>query len=862
MNTGRLKQMKRGGNVGTSDDVRCGRASAVAALLGLLLPAACPPALAAGAHADTKPAPAPAARHHDVCPPFYLLDENGQVINPVAGVNADRPYSPKRTCGKCHDYDKITRGYHFQQGRGEKPTADQAARCLWASTPGNYGGTWCSPAPLYLYLSPKHNATARTMDMTSFTFLSIGCGQCHPGGGSAEYDRDGKRYDRWMSDPASGFRDGAENRLDGDYYKARWSQSGVLEADCLLCHMPEYDYKLRASQVAAMNFRWAPTAGAGFAEVTGSVKDNQPVKVAYRKDIFDADGRIEPHIVREPRNEACLSCHAKPGWKKRGANFRPRTDVHLRAGLKCVDCHPAGQSAEDSRIRGWEMHEIAKGDDPGGCVRNDLDDTMRTCADCHASGYLGAPIAKHRWLPPLHLAKIACQTCHIPQRAVKAALVQAGDVFNPGAKIPTKGKHLWTFYGPDGSYWNHYGDLEMMGYDDKPTDPYRPTLVRYKGKIYPANRVHSAWPAIEVAGKTALMQPKMGDIYKMWVAHEKDPARYPQLSLITDDNGDGIPEVNRPAEIDALIAAVTEILKSTDYPMQGKRVLWVMDDRAYSSGTEFRTLPKHPWEASPYANVHTYNHDVYPADAALGAGGCTDCHRPGSWVFFSPVLKYRFDADCKPVTVPQYSLLGIGRTWALIGAWREGYLKPALYALLAALLCTAGGLLARAIVGCLLPRSGGPTRAAVALIVTAALAAAATAIARRDDLLAYMLPSRFALDANHFLVAVAVMLLGLGAMAGEVHRRRIARGGRAGPPVIAALLGLLLLAAGVAGTVMLLKPVFLPNLTRASYTAFDAALSLVLALTLLAALKWVVLGFARPHSGEAAPGGGQTPAGP
>jgi hypothetical protein len=101
-----------------------------------------------------------------------LRDEEGNVINPVAGENADKPYSPKQTCGRCHDYDKITQGYHFMQGRGEEPTADQKARCLWASTPGNYGGTWCSPAPLYKYLSPKENESPAAMDMTSFLVAS------------------------------------------------------------------------------------------------------------------------------------------------------------------------------------------------------------------------------------------------------------------------------------------------------------------------------------------------------------------------------------------------------------------------------------------------------------------------------------------------------------------------------------------------------------------------------------------------------------------------------------------------------------------------------------------------------------------
>lgn len=77
-----------------------------------------------------------------VCPPFYLYDEQGNVINPVSEENADKPYSPKQTCGKCHDYNKTTEGFHFQQGRGEKPNPLTAERCLWVTSPGNYGGNW------------------------------------------------------------------------------------------------------------------------------------------------------------------------------------------------------------------------------------------------------------------------------------------------------------------------------------------------------------------------------------------------------------------------------------------------------------------------------------------------------------------------------------------------------------------------------------------------------------------------------------------------------------------------------------------------------------------------------------------------
>jgi hypothetical protein len=81
----------------------------------------------------------------------------GQRDRPGARGQCHAPYSPKQTCGAvgCHDYDKITQGYHFTQGKGEAVPADMAARYQWVSSPGNYGGTWCSPGPLYRYLAPK-----------------------------------------------------------------------------------------------------------------------------------------------------------------------------------------------------------------------------------------------------------------------------------------------------------------------------------------------------------------------------------------------------------------------------------------------------------------------------------------------------------------------------------------------------------------------------------------------------------------------------------------------------------------------------------------------------------------------------------
>jgi hypothetical protein len=752
-----------------------------------------------------------------VCPPFHLLDEDGNVINPVAGINADKPYSPKQTCGKCHDYEKITQGFHFQQGKDEQATEIQKERVQWASSPGNYGGGWCSPAPLYSYLSPKENSNEKLIDMTSYSFINK-CGVCHPGGGPMEYDRNNLRYDKVMADSSKRFTDGGTNALDGDYYKAKWGASGVVEADCWLCHLPQYNNKVRVEQIQKYNYRYAALAGSGFGKVTGSVAENQPVTVSYNMEMFNPDGTVEPNIVREPRNTTCLFCHAKPGYKKRGADFTERNDVHLNAGIKCVDCHPAGKMATDDRIKGKEVHQFAKGDDPGGLVRDDLDNTMRTCTDCHNTGYLGAPLAKHTWLPPMHLETISCQACHIPERYVKSAHYVASDLFNPGTKIPTAGKYLWTFYGPDMNYWNHYGDLEMMGYADKPTFQFQPELVRYKNQIFPVNRVHSSWPGILVDGKEGLMQPKMSDVYKMWDTHKKDPAKYPELAKITDDSGDGIAEINRPEEIDLLISAVSKRLADIDYPMEGKKVVWVMNDRVYTSGSSFTEIPLQDWEAAAYGNVHKYSHDIQPAKSALGSNGCTDCHSFNSQFFFAQTLEYPFDENGQPVTGPQYKRLGISGFMANTGAFRESMVKPLVYFGMAALLIfllvflLISNLVKNKLIG---KKQQNLISWVVALIVLGAGAFGWFA----GDLGNYMFPTRMFLDANHFLFSFVVLFAGVlfYLMVHFSHDRKWKING----------LSVLILITVISGILMLLK---IGVVTSLAYTIFDLSLVGLLAI--------------------------------
>ena len=69
-----------------------------------------------------------------------LIDYDGNEIS----LDSNIPYSPKNTCGECHDYDAITNAYHFQQGRTDADGNiivgdDLDSRLPWLVSLGMYG---------------------------------------------------------------------------------------------------------------------------------------------------------------------------------------------------------------------------------------------------------------------------------------------------------------------------------------------------------------------------------------------------------------------------------------------------------------------------------------------------------------------------------------------------------------------------------------------------------------------------------------------------------------------------------------------------------------------------------------------------
>jgi len=91
----------------------------------------------------------------------------------------------------------------------------------------------------------------------------------------------------------------------------------------------------------------------------------------------------------------------------------------------------------------------------------------------------------------------------------------------------------------------------------------------------------------------------MADFFKMWKAHVDNPEKFPALSEIKDDNSDGVPEVNRPAEVRALLKEVRNYLKSSGKLSKQDKVVLVKDASYTEDGEHWKKLDHFPWEATP-----------------------------------------------------------------------------------------------------------------------------------------------------------------------------------------------------------------------------------------------------------------------
>ena len=570
-------------------------------------------------------------------PPHPKIPLKGVDGSPLT-IDSKIPYSPKRTCGACHPYDQITNGYHFQQGRtdgrGKIVISDTFdPKSPWNLSSGMFGKHRLASADSS-QLARKVNSNPSEIDKSSFYFAQH-CGPCHPGGGSAEYDRKGNLYfNEETRKIGFEFSEGS-SLFDGDYtpystgditYGVPWDESGVSEADCLICHLKGYLWSERGATLRGKHFKYGPTVGAGWALLKLSQEEEgdpraEEVTVDYtKKEVADFEN-LSLQIVRKPLDENCWACHAtSDGWK-RGRQWSPETDVHNAKGLGCVTCHP-----------GDIEHNFAKGDTIQETVRDDLDSTMPSCEDCHYKGKdRQAPQYRHPF-SPRHMKRIACQTCHIPFQTAPADLVY--DLASTGSPLIINTSRFLS--------GSHDSKAPSAGIDP---NAWYPQLRDFKGRIVPVKSlVIFYWGDFDE--KTQAVQP----IFLWKVRGIKKPA-------LKDGNGDGIPEVNSLAEIKAWLIA----LKANDSfgnPVAKQPVL-------VKGGFLYRLNKKGEVEKIRHeqAELHDFSlsHNIQSGQNVIGAGGCKDCHSKNSPFFLRRILVDPIDEAGKPVYREAWERLGIGK---------------------------------------------------------------------------------------------------------------------------------------------------------------------------------------------------------
>ncbi len=424
--------------------------------------------------------------------------------------------------------------------------------------------------------------------------------------------------------------------LDGDYtpfamgqadYGAPWDKSGVSEADCLICHLKGYQWKERAAALRGGFFKYGPAVGAGWASMklsqdeAGIQKADEVATDYAKKEVSDFEN-LNLQIVRRPPDENCWSCHVASDGKRSGRQWTPETDVHKAKDLDCVSCHPGGKD-----------HNFAKGDTIQERVRDDLDNTMPSCEDCHYKGKdKKAPKYRHPF-SPRHMKRIACQTCHIPYQAAQADLVY--DLASTGST----------------AIYDTSKFLSSNPFDPKKSIPgldpniWYPTIREFKGKIVPVKSLNVIYWG-DLDEKTNVVKPIL-----LWKIREM---KRPPLK---DDNGDGIPEVNSLEEIKTFLKA----LKGKDRfgnPVATVPVLM-------KGGFLYRLNKKEEVEKVKHEQADTHDfslsHNVAAGPNVIGTRGCKDCHSKNSSFFLRKILIDPYDEKGKPVYAEAWERLGINK---------------------------------------------------------------------------------------------------------------------------------------------------------------------------------------------------------
>ena len=528
-----------------------------------------------------------------------LYDEKDVEIKPT--VSQPRPISMRNTCGKCHDYDAMSSGWHFHSGSTNVLS-------------GRVGEPWVLTDTRIRTQIPISNRgwegthKPHDINMSAWKFLKQFSSH-FPGGNYGEMEPSDDDED---ADP--------EEFL-------RWPISGKYEINCLACHHADrkQNQSDAALQAARENYRWAATVASGLATVKGTASElddfydpetEYEIVTSYDKSRFDANNKVFLDIVRKPPSNRCYYCHSSQDLQTPGKDeWVHNEDVHLTSGMSCADCHRNGVN-----------HMISRGDI--GPIENPHDSSAYlqafdvkkvasySCRGCHMGnpnavnladkmgGHLGAPIPDHKGIPPIHFEKLSCTACHsgrLPE--YETSRVRTARIH----KLGLHGRHAMNKQLPH---------------------VITPVFARTaNGKIAPHNMI---WPSF-------------------WGVRTNDVVKPLPPILVREIASDELGvENDNPERVNDWIELSEE---------QIGKVLKLIDDEYKSGPEEDKVAPEAVYVASgrlfslndvgavistPHKSAEPYKwpiaHDVRPASQSLGSNGnCADCHSKDAPFIFGKV---------------------------------------------------------------------------------------------------------------------------------------------------------------------------------------------------------------------------------
>lgn len=488
------------------------------------------------------------------------------------------------------------------------------------------------------------------------------CAGCHPGGGPLEFPRKADGTADFSMNLIEAERRNQDS-LDGDFYsrftpdnKSHFRESGLLEADCMICHSRKYYFNSRYQQITARNYRWAATAGGGFGKVKGKLftfanpnakpgsKDfwqgewnfQQRPLVTYHwdnKKLFTTNGKLRGSVIaKNVASQNCLQCHKGPDAKKSGWVHNKQFDAHTRLDFECTDCHGLVGATKRERLQ----HQIAKGWHPSGTVRDDLDGKgMKTCEYCHIQGKYkpnrSELPAKAKNPADIHNAKfedvefhlemIACTACHSTQQPA-----QGGYLID----MSTGSQHWYMASNLQAILWP--GDFGKLA-----SQPWEPWITKYDARNGAGERYVAFSPkVVQLFGEKNArgeVRPIRLDFVKNAFLAVKN-----QITSVHVKRSDGKQIARSTVATDQDIIIMLKQLKRNGF----QKVVFVRE-KIY----ELKNGKLTSYEDHRTAHVHNFpiHHNVVPISEKKTYGqagapaGCADCHSEKATFFTKMLIK-------------------------------------------------------------------------------------------------------------------------------------------------------------------------------------------------------------------------------